>query len=671
MYKMGQFNSSPMLILFIALGLISYRVDTSLTFSYQVLTPDATTQLSSLSLNALIPEIISGKVNLYLFRGFYIQDSKKGMELFCSFLVKHIIHNYDPIKFKTELNAINDSGILSCVLLKENLNEADESKTLFEELQSLGLYTALIKSNFPLFKEINLMISLIIIRFRCIESHVQVSDFILGLPFLKYFDRLEELGPILFRLVTLREFDEETAYGIIGARDNHIDDLREWAEYLFRISINEGSSFYHRPLSFIHDIIETRREILKGFVLNNAYDLFKVVRLPSNVLEHFGTNFERALIVIAILLFRSHFDLEIIGGESTDICSQLSKTDNNDFIKLILETKTGVVDEVDLREILLKHKTFGKETIGIETTLNFVHYIIKNLCLLITSVFYHLDKEEDLNSDLKKSQSNVSPFFQQLIQESNQESPVNLFLDLVVYKEFENIFGFIFDRYFKAFKKNGVKIKQIAKVVMILQALNRINEPVAFQLIDLIDFEDQNLTSNVMFLYIEKLDLKYQQAIEKRLAEAYLKRKSREFSLGEAIEQAPRPSVESLNEAAFLDVFLYSGETEEAFREFSINEQGNLQIHPDSIVFHIPVVFDQAFDIYLTVRGFYFIIYDKPKMGPLITIIPFSNHFKSVLLALTIIDEITLVFQNAKFSTYLNVVYSYFGSVANLRARKL
>jgi hypothetical protein len=620
-------------------------------FVQQVRSANLISGLSTISIKTIIPGIVSGDVQLISIP-FTINNSEDEIELLAAFLVKHILK---PGDFPTELVAIHESRILSNVLSK-HIIKLDSS--LYEKFLNWGIFQTLADQT-PLNGEIREVMCLILKGTNDPNKEL-ISTFIASLPKLSGYRQLRELCDILFHLIKLEEFDAVTGHNII-MNYNYIPKFRAWTEFMLKISIREGSIFYETPLLFIRNVLEDRSIVSKGIVLKDSANLSDIVKMSTDILISFVTTYERALFVLAIIFYRAKFGIEIDGGDSCDIQSQITvlETANNNFITPLLKSSTGCtnVHEVKtLKELLLKYKKLKGQTINFGDTKNPSHLVIKSICLVVDYALNKKDPGKEENFDFFKSSIVIPSFIQNIIFESNQKVSMAPFLDILRFKEFETIFGVFLDEYFYSFINSRRKVAPLEAGV-ILQALTHIGKRRGSQLIECLDFEDDHLIRNRIFNYINKFPWDTQQLIIKRLEEAYEKKGISE-KVEKLIESAAGPVKLSDEGVVLADITVYSDEANELFKEFSINAEGRLQFPPERIRERFQR-FDRNLEFFQTTDDFLVMTLKSEKKDSILCVVPMSKFFRDLLRAKIVLDRIDLLRNTVDFETYLNLIEYY------------
>ena len=633
----------------------------------QLVSPSYIVQpLSSLSVSSIIADVALGKIDLTKLGGLYINNAERGIDLLSAFLTKHLL-DYNLDKFKQELESIHKLEILSCVLFKELSDIKGERATisLFDQLYSAGLFTTIAHSDDQVISRIKHNVIIILERHFTFRGSDLVVNFIIGLFKLMEFDRLEELCPVLLRLIKLEEYDETLGNEIIMSHENFEEELRYWVQFL-GITIDESISFSQKPLKVIRRLIEVQIEASKRFSFDSSEELYKVIKWPTERFLIFLSDYERAMVVIAIMIIRAKFGLKIDGGESSDLKSQLSKisTYNNFYLGLILESKTGLYEEEVFLDILKSGKIFDNENIG---SFNPIHFAIMNIYNLIKYALFHVEEGDDLMQSFSRSRLGFFPFARHLIFENDPEISVERFLGLTKFNEVEKTFKFVFDRYFESITQKGTKVKGLKTVSLVLQAACHTSESRAQQLIKIIDFDSEDSTSSVLYHYVDRLPMKIQRMAIEEINLAYERRGIVGINVETLIKLVPEPIIQIKCEKVSGRLFRYHFGTEKALHEFFINEQGSFEIAAGHLVSHVQM-FDGSSDVYLTTDDFFIIKYESDQIELFIIIIP-SYQFRSPRQALLIISEILQVFHTSRFQTFLNLLDFLHGSCFRLRRK--
>ena len=309
-----------------------------LLFLIYSLTLVYSSSLSRIATDSLLPSIASGKLNLTSLRGFFVQEKQRAISLFSAFLLNHLI-NYDKEKFKNEMEEILDNDILS--ILSTNSSENSEGVNIFVEFYKKGLFGTLTLSTNPLILEIIDWQIDNIYRYLP-ENRELIERFLFGCAKLGKLNHLEELGPIIIRCLLLKEFDEERGNQILKSQTDYLEIFGGFINSLFKLEfrIKDESALAENPLSYLRKILDQRKEVARCFEFKDQKDLLRALRLPTRQLLLFSTSIQKGVIVIAMLLVRARFNIEIEGGESNDMKDQLKIVDleNNKFTKLILKS---------------------------------------------------------------------------------------------------------------------------------------------------------------------------------------------------------------------------------------------------------------------------------------------------------------------------------------------
>ena len=229
--------------------------------------------LSALSLNSIVPDIALGKIDLTTLRGLYIDNLERGIDLLSAFLTKHFL-DYNPNKFREELAALHNFGILSCILSKE-LSDTEAmggQNSLFDQLYTAGLFTSMARSRDHIISMIRDKIALILEKNFTFERPELINNFVFQLIGLKGFNRMEELGPLLLRIIKLEEFDESLGNEIIMSNDNFIEEVKKWAQIL-GFPFEDSDSFSLNPSGFMRKIVVTQNEASKEFSFHSSEGL--------------------------------------------------------------------------------------------------------------------------------------------------------------------------------------------------------------------------------------------------------------------------------------------------------------------------------------------------------------------------------------------------------------
>jgi hypothetical protein len=453
--------------------------------------------LSSISLKSLIPSVILGKFDVSSLR-FYI-SCEDGVDILAAFLTKHF-QNYDQKKFKQELECINASENLSCLLSTDFYKEIKGRKPLFLfiELFEMGLFATLVHSDNPVLAKIKDRIRFYSKQFMPASWIDLIDDFIFSLPTLKNFEQLETLCPILLQLVRLKEFNKSLGEEIIKINAGYLSELMEWMEAM-RLPIGNPVSLKKRPLKCIRDRIEAWNYFPSEFSFRNSNELYRMLKLPTKDLIPFVSSYERGLIVFAFLLVRAKFDISIDGGESNSLKSQLLAINSNEnyYIRTILNSDTGNIRGQceHLMALLSENKFEDYENFSN----NPIHLAIRGIYNLIGWNFYNVEDDSNLVKIFSRSNLGMISFFRQFLSgKFDGDRPHIRFLSTLMYTEVGKVFKFIFDKYFESLQKMNRKIGDLKAVDMILSAAWFVDEARALQLIRFINFEDSRATNNVL-----------------------------------------------------------------------------------------------------------------------------------------------------------------------------
>ena len=301
--------------------------------------------LSCLSTTSLAPLIANGKISLGSLNGFFVTEMQNAISLFSAFLSRHLL-NYDKELFKAELERIHSNGVLS-ILLSDSYSQG---VTIFDEFHNKGLFNTIADTTNRIVSEINIGVS-VHLQSSIKENIELVEGFLANLFFLRNFYDLEELGPIILKCIMLEEFGEERGNQILKALINYQEVLGDFIQLscavTYAVNIEEeNTAFIDKPLTYLRKILDQRREIERYFEFKSRDDLFTTLRLPTKTLLFFATNIEKGLVVIAMILVRARFGIEIDGGEGNDLKSQMEIAQADNYhTYLILESDLATGNE--------------------------------------------------------------------------------------------------------------------------------------------------------------------------------------------------------------------------------------------------------------------------------------------------------------------------------------
>ena len=377
------------------------------------------------------------------------------------------------------------------------------------------------------------------------------------------------------------------------------------------------------------------------------------------------------MIVVAILIFRAKYALEIEGGESSDLASQLLEINstNNIYVNSILESIT-CRDEKKLepfKDILARGISLDSY---VDVSFNVIHFVIRDICYLIEFALFRVDDEEILMRAFDGSNLGNIPFVRHSILENVLETSIVPFLELILYDEVEKNFEFAFDRFLGSLTKRRTKIKNLEDVNLVLRIACHTSEFRALQLVNLIDFDGEDIANIVSYDLVDRLPLKIKLSVLEEIYHAYERRGIAVTNSGALINLTPSPRIRIDDNKVSGSILRYYIETEPAFAEFFINDQGSIEIVPAHLLLHVPL-FDGIVNVHLTTGYFFIIKCEFPELGEsFVTIIPFLRPFESMKQVLFIISEIFRVFiQASRSQTFLNMVDFYCGSCLKFRRK--
>ena len=500
-----------------------------------------------------------------------------------------------------------------------------------------------------------------------------MCNFVSSLTYLNNINRLDELGPILLPLIMLEEFDEALGNEIITSHCESIKSFMKWAKSILGISFKRDSAqFSQKPLEFVRKLIEYRFEASEGFALKDSKDLYGVVKWPLAKLQALITSYERAMIVISIVLVRARFGIKIDGDEDNDLETQILSLESskNNYVLSIFTSGTGNTnDDETFKDIILKQKkTDIERLIRTSNNVNAVHFTIKHICNLIKYALFQIPKKENLG--LMYSELGIPEFFRCLFSKNEVKRLTTAFLELVRYEEFEGIFGFVFDRYFKDFIDEGSKLRGLTIVIKAIQALQFIsNCELALQLLECIDYDDERSTSSIILMFIDRIPWKRQQEIIKRVDQAYKRRGIMEYNVEEVLKLVPTPNVAFVTDGFSFEIILYSYETEAAFYEIFVDNNGQIGVFIDDILFFTPMYYEN-FNLYHTKSGFFIITHKHENLKESINfIIPYFKSIKTIESAMIILHELVRLFYMTRLHTFLNALNFYSGSFLTIKSQ--
>lgn len=642
--------------------MIRFVVSVLLLFSnvQMAILPDPFPSLSKLSLKSLIQEVVLGKVDLTILRGFYI-TYEDGLDILAAFLTKHF-HNYDFEQYKRELELIYKSEVLSCVLsgnFYEN-EDSQETRTLFEELYDVGLFTTISQSFNPALEVIQDRIIAFSKQYMPSRGIDLINDFVLSLPVLGKFGRLEELCPILLHIIRLEKFNEPLGNEIIKILDDYQTELKKWAETM-KFPIIEATSLNGRPLHYIKNAVETWNCFTSEFTFKSMEELHEMLTWEAKRLIAFASSYERGMVVIAMLLVRADFDLKIEGGESNDITSQLLSINSfgNPYIELILKCFT------DHNESIFDLLTKRKIEEGINFSIFPIHQTIRSIYRLIGLTLFNLEDESNLAKGYSQSKLGLISFSRHYLQnkfnEGRPDQPKISFLGTVMYSEIEKIFKFFFDLYFDSHIKKGTKIDELGAVELILTAGWFVNETRALQLIKFIDFDDEKATNNIIFYSIARLPWNVKEEVIKKLNHSYNRRGIAGINAEDLIKLVPVPQLMIENPQYSSKTLYYDFTTEKALKEFFIDSDGLFKIVSGHLLDNNSA--NDFLEEFKTIDGFCIFKQSYPcSLDIMITILPLARSFLRGGNALVIYWEMLRIYYYGSFTTFLNILEFYQGS---------
>ena len=613
-----------------------------LPYSFASSSPDSSPIVSP---HPIIPLLINRQITIEPHTE--IPEPPEPLDLLAAILVAHI-GNYDPQKFKSELsNALNNNAIKSIL---SQYGGAD----LVEEFREKGLFECLANSLSWVFPIILSSMEHFIIDFlHSSEDKHMLGRFVSSIQSLRKVQRIEELGPIIIDCLLGREFNKALGNEIIAGQDGDI--FREWANQFL------GLQYPDEP----HSLQTMREELMLRieetcFKIKKRSDLFRVIKLPTKKLVSFATRYERALFVMAIILLRTKFNIEITGGESNEFPSQFSiiESSNNNFFSLFLGLEVIPSSKPMKTRELLMISTFDPEEFFLENGIG------SNVNLFTVRSLYVILKYAIVNFDLggKIEEDNHIDLVRQIQAEHSPGLLVMSFLETVRYSEIDAIFDPIFDQFFES--ENG-KTETLFAISTILKSVRYIpNEQRVLQLLNCIQYKILALEAPPEWhLHIELLPPNLHRNVEDRLIEAYKK------YVPDKKPELPKveyPKISHNSEKLNISILRLSSFVFDSFKEFEIDEKGRVVVKPFSLAYYSTATFHgNLFNLHATKSGYFLISFSlsDDKFEKIVAIFPGNAEFDSVNNLKTAMLQHILVQCASKLGVFLNMVEFYLGAV--------